>query len=187
MTKYQIHYSILFVRSSVSRNINSKHKSLLMPSAILDCIPKGHIQFRDDHYFPFHGFFVSIVENATCVSAERPNFFLPTAIILQSVGHDVSGFGQRVLPLSSIRIYRPCFKNKVIYRREKKTGWSSVIAACACVCGRGSTFVTLSEYGIFYGTMARKPYVGHWIQCPACSDRCAGSTIGANGSRKMNR
>ena len=58
---------------------------------------------------------------------------------------------------------------------------------CIRVCGLRSTFVTLSEYGIFYGTMARKLYVGHWIQCPTCSVRCIWSTIDTSGPRKMNR
>lgn len=120
-------------------------------------------------------------------------FFLPTAIILQSVGRDVPSFGQRVsrYPIPNLR---PRFKNKVIYRREKKNRMVERyhrVCTCACINGRysgsGPTFVTLSEYGIFCGTMARKPYVGHWMEYPAYSARCIGSTIGTSGRRKMNR
>lgn len=75
-----------------------------------------------------------------------------------------------------------CLKNKAIYR--EKTEWSSVIVVCVCA---GPTFVTLSEYRIFYGTMARKPYVDHWIECPVYSARRIGLTIGVSGRRKMNR
>lgn len=131
MNKYQIHYSKWFVRSSMSYHITSKHKSLLMLSAVLGRIPKGHVQFCSGcHYFAFLSSRLPKIRRVYLQNAAIS--FLPTAIILQSVGRDVPGFGQRVS--SYPPNLRPCFKNKVIYRREKNRMVERYHRMCVCVC-----------------------------------------------------
>jgi len=125
--------------------------------------------FRD--YFRVLRFFRW--SSKVCVSPQNAAIpFLPTAIIVQSVGRALDR-GSSLYPMSNLY---PCFKNKEIYYC-KKTRWlnvSSYRGACARARAHaiGPTFVTLSEYGIFYGTMVRKRMWVTWMQRLACSARC---------------
>lgn len=98
--------------------------------------------------------------------------FQPTAIVLQSVRRNVPSFCARGPPSfpAPRRIYACIWKTK--WYTVAKTGWPIYRRVRS-----GPTFVTLSEYGILYGTL-RVTYMGHWTRGGARLEIYTGSTIG---------